>query len=331
MSQTLSGARKASYVLLALGLIGAARFDLGHALIAGLFSYTMLVKIREAMAGAGAPPRAARWTAAGLFSVIVVLLAIIFASFVEIGVERLPVLVQRVLPRLDQLTNRFGVDLAIDNVHELGALILSSMKQNARSVSATSGLLTRGFFQIVVAMIVAMLRFLASDDAPARASAKHGLDAELLRECGDRAGLFFDSFERVMGAQILVAAINAGIAAAFMFALRIPFRTMLTLATFIFGLFPIVGNVVSNALIVASALTVSDHMALVALVFLVIAHKGGYLLYGRIVGGRIEIPTWAILAGLLVGEALWGATGVILAPSLVYYVREELRAIPARS
>ena len=45
---------------------------------------------------------------------------------------------------------------------------------------------------------------------------------------------------------------------------------------------------------------------------------------------RISAPTWAILLALLVGEATLGVTGVILAPTLLYYVREELRSVPAR-
>jgi predicted PurR-regulated permease PerM len=82
-------------------------------------------------------------------------------------------------------------------------------------------------------------------------------------------------------------------------------------------------------LIVAAALTRSDRLALIALVFLVVVHKGGYFLNSRIVGARTETPTWAILLGLLIGEALLGVTGAILAPTLIYYVRAELRAVPA--
>jgi predicted PurR-regulated permease PerM len=323
MASALSGPRKVSYALILLVLAVAARFNLGHALIAGLFAHMLLTKTEEALADAGASAPVARWSSVAIFVVLGALLAMIFVTFVQLGVARLPLLLDRVLPRLDALSNRFGVDLPVDNVHELRALILSSMKENARSVSATSGLLTRGFFQILVAVLVAILHFASPEPAP---STKRGLDVELARECAARAGLFSRSFDRVMGAQILVAAINAGVAGVFMFILRIPFRTVLTLTTFVCGLFPIVGNLISNSLIVASALTVSGHMAAAALVFLIIAHKGGYLLYGRIVGARIEIPTWAILAGLLIGEALLGVTGVILAPTLIYYIREELRA-----
>jgi predicted PurR-regulated permease PerM len=171
-----------------------------------------------------------------------------------------------------------------------------------------------------------VLRFVAPGPAPD--ASRVGLDVELLGECRARADLFSASFQLVMGAQILVAAINTAVAAIFLFAFQIPFRTMLTLTTFVFGMIPIVGNVASNSLIVAAALTRSDHLALASLIFLVVVHKGSYFLNSRIVGARMETPTWAILLGLLIGEALLGVTGVILAPTIIRYVREELRAIP---
>lgn len=326
MMKTVSGPRKASYLVVILALVVAARFGLAHALIGGLFSAMILDNAETALIGAGASPRTARWSSVALFLVVGLLLAVIFVAFVKIGMERLPTLLDRLLPRLDALANRFGLDLPVDNVQELRSLILDQLKQNARSVETTSGLLTRGFFQLLLAVAIATLRFISGSPVPVER--RHGLDAEVLRECRDRTVQFAASFELVMGAQILVAAINTALAAIFLIGFRIPFRTMLTLTTFVCGMVPIVGNVISNSLIVGAALTKSDHLAVAALIFLVVVHKGGYFLNSRIVGARLEAPTWAILLGLLIGEALMGVTGVILAPTLIHYVLAELRAIP---
>ncbi len=326
MNAALSGSRKASYVLLLLALWAVARWELGPALIAGLFAHMMLVRSEAALAGAKVSTRIARASAVALFVVVGLLLAAIFVAFIRIGLTRLPILLDRLLPRLDAVSGRFGVALPVDNVQELKALIIEALKENARSISSASGLLTRGFFQIVVALVVAILHFLDRTDA----APSHGLDGALMDECRARLTLFAASFDRVMGAQFTIAAINAGVAAAFLIVFRIPFRTMLTLTTFILGVVPIVGNLISNSLIVAAALTRSDNLAVGALVFLVVVHKGGYFLTGRIIGSRTETPTWAILLGLLVGEATLGITGVILAPTLIHYAREELRAVPAR-
>ncbi|MDE2143482.1 MAG: AI-2E family transporter [Elusimicrobia bacterium] len=326
MNATLSGARKASYFLVLTALIVVARFHLGAALVAGLFAAMILNQTDRALRDAGAAPGASRWLSVALFVVIGGLLALILVAFVRIGLTRLPLLLDRVLPRVDALANRFGVDLAVGNVEDLRAFILNAAKENTRSITAASGLLTRGFFQILAAIAVALLRFLSPSGHPPG----KGLEAEFLSECSNRAAIFTGSFDRVMGAQVLISAINTFVTLVFLFALGIPFRSLLTLTTFLCGMIPIAGNLASNALIVAAALARSDHMALAALVFLVVIHKAEYLLNGRIVGARIDTPTWATLVGLLVGEALMGVTGVILAPSVIHYVREELRAIPSR-
>jgi len=108
-----------------------------------------------------------------------------------------------------------------------------------------------------------------------------------------------------------------------------PFRTFLTLTTFVCGMIPIAGNIISNTVIIAAALTRSNHLAVAALVFLIAIHKAEYFLNSRVMGVSIQLPMWATLLALLVGEALLGVPGVILAPTLLYYVRAELRLIPA--
>ena len=155
------------------------------------------------------------------------------------------------------------------------------------------------------------------------------LYSELHHEGRHRASLFVGSFERVMGAQVVIAAINALATAVFLFSVGMPFKTFLVLTTFVCGMVPIAGNIISNIVIVAAALTRSNQLAAAALVFLVAIHKAEYFLNSRIVGSRIHLPMWATLLALLVGEALLGVPGVILAPTLLYYVREELRLVPA--
>lgn len=326
MLTKVSAPRKASYLLVSLALGVTAHFGLAQALIAGLFAAMILDQAEAGLIGAGFRPRVARWSSVALFVVVGLLLAVVFAEFVRIGMARLPTFLDRLLPRLDDLVSRFGLDLPVDNVQALRGLIVDAMKQNARSVETASGLLTRGFFQLLLAIAIAVLRFISA--APAAAEGRRGLDVDVLRECRDRATQFSASFELVMGAQIMVAAINTVLAAIFLIGFQIPFRTMLTLTTFVCGLVPIVGNVISNSLIVGAALTKSDHLALVALIFLIVVHKGGYFLNSRIVGARMETPTWAILLGLLVGEALLGVSGIILAPTLIHYALAELRALP---
>ncbi|PIR15972.1 MAG: permease, partial [Elusimicrobia bacterium CG11_big_fil_rev_8_21_14_0_20_64_6] len=93
---------------------------------------------------------------------------------------------------------------------------------------------------------------------------------------------------------------------------------------------PIIGNVISNIAIVSAGLTISVQLATFGLGYLVVIHKLEYILNSRIVGSSIDTPMWMTLLGLIVGEAMMGVPGVLLAPALLHYVRAELRAIPTR-
>lgn len=319
--------RVASYAVVAAGLLAVALCGLGPCLIAGLSAAMILGQTQRHLRAVGAKSFVARWGAVALFLVLAALLVMIFVAFVKLGLVRLPELLNRLLPRLDEIAGRLGVPFPADNARDLQTLIVTELRDHTRAVTVEGGLLTRGFFHLVIAVAVALLIFVTPPDAGA---APRDLDAALLRECRERVTRFAASFELVMGAQVVIAAINTAITAVFLFSLGVPFRTTLVLATFVCGLIPVVGNLVSNAMVVAAALTVSDTLAVAALALLVLVHKGGYFLNGQLIGRRLQTPLWAILLGLLAGEVLMGVPGLILAPTLIHYAREELRALPAR-
>ena len=87
---------------------------------------------------------------------------------------------------------------------------------------------------------------------------------------------------------------------------------------------PIVGNVISNTVIVFIGFLVSPKVAIGALVFLVVVHKLEYLLNSKIIGARIRNPIWLTLFGLIVGEKLMGVPGMILSPVVLNYLRVEM-------
>ncbi|MBI3300342.1 MAG: AI-2E family transporter [Elusimicrobia bacterium] len=327
MPQSLSGPRKASYALFILVLVGVARYELGPCLLSGLVSYMILDLTERRLRARGSRPLAARGVALAVFAIMAAGLAWVFVEFLRVGLARLPVLLDTVLPRLTALSEQYGLALPVDNARELRDLIVASVKENAASVGKTSGLLTRGFFQIVAGMFAAVMRFLSPSGAPGQTS----LFDSLCVEFSARVALFVRSFERVVGAQVTISVANTFLTASFLHVMGFPFRSFLTLTTFVCGMLPIVGNVISNTIIVTAGLTVSVQLAMFGLAYLVLIHKVEYVLNSRIVGGSIDIPMWMTLLGLVVGEAAMGVPGVLLAPALLHYAREELRAIPAAS
>jgi predicted PurR-regulated permease PerM len=97
--------------------------------------------------------------------------------------------------------------------------------------------------------------------------------------------------------------------------------------TFLCGLIPVLGNLVSNTVIVGIGFTVSPKMAFSALVFLVVIHKLEYFLNSKIIGQRIRNPLWLTLLALVLGEKLMGLPGMILAPVVIHYLKVEASSI----
>jgi predicted PurR-regulated permease PerM len=145
----------------------------------------------------------------------------------------------------------------------------------------------------------------------------------VVRELSQRFQTFFKSFSRVAGAQIIISAINTVLTCVFLLWNGYPYVMVITATTFLCGMLPILGNVLSNTLIVFVGFTISPRMALLALVFLIVIHKLEYFLNSKIIGERIKSPMWLTLIGIVLGEKLMGIPGMILAPVVLHYLKVE--------
>ena len=133
-----------------------------------------------------------------------------------------------------------------------------------------------------------------------------------------------------MGAQLIISVVNTVLTGIFVLAVQLPYAPVVIGMTFLCGLLPVVGNLISNTIVVMIGFTISPKMALTALVFLVVVHKLEYFLNSKIVGWRIRNPLWLTLLGLIIGERLLGVPGMILAPVVLHYVKREASKRMAR-
>jgi predicted PurR-regulated permease PerM len=115
--------------------------------------------------------------------------------------------------------------------------------------------------------------------------------------------------------------------AIFVSAVSLPYAPVVIGITLLAGLLPIVGNLISNAIIVGITFMKSPQMAIAALVFLIVLHKLEYFLNSKIIGERIKNPVWLTLLGLVLGERLMGIPGMILAPVVLNYLKIEASQI----
>ena len=145
----------------------------------------------------------------------------------------------------------------------------------------------------------------------------------MVRELGERFLIFYSSFAKVIGAQIAISSINTVLTAFFLIWNGYHYVMVIIVLTFLCGLLPIIGNIISNTLIVGVGFTVSPKVALFALIFLVVIHKLEYFLNSKIIGDRIKNPMWLTLVGLVIGEKLMGIPGMILAPVVLRYIKVE--------
>ena len=96
--------------------------------------------------------------------------------------------------------------------------------------------------------------------------------------------------------------------------------------TFVAGLIPVFGNLISNVVVVIVSLSVSPFVALGSLAYLIVIHKLEYFLNARLVGTQIQARAWELLLAMLVMEAAFGIPGPDRGPIYYAYLKDELSA-----
>ncbi|AXF75928.1 AI-2E family transporter [Erwinia tracheiphila] len=163
-----------------------------------------------------------------------------------------------------------------------------------------------------------------------RVSGSDQHNAPLKHELLERLSRLAASFHDVVFAQIKISLVNTVLSAGFLFGilplfnLHFPFAKTIVAVTFIAGLLPVIGNLISNTIIVLIGLSISLEAASIALIFLILVHKLEYFINARIFGTRINAKTWEILLAMLVFESAFGLTGVVAAPVYYAYFKSEL-------
>jgi predicted PurR-regulated permease PerM len=147
-----------------------------------------------------------------------------------------------------------------------------------------------------------------------------------------RAHLLGSAFRRIVFAQVRISALNTLLTALYlavllpMLGMPLPLTKTMIALTFVVGLLPVLGNLISNTVIVVVSLSVSLLTALSSLVFLIVIHKLEYFVNARIIGARIGAHAWELLLSMLIMDACFGLPGVIAAPIYYAYLKDELSA-----
>ena len=131
-------------------------------------------------------------------------------------------------------------------------------------------------------------------------------------------------------AQFVLAGVMGVFAAIGLWFMGVPYFYVIALIAAIGETIPIVGPVIGGVTAVLVAITVSPRLALtVGLYFLVLHQIEANVLVPKIMERRVGVSPVAVMIALLVGGALWGLVGAILAiptAAILSVIVEELAA-----
>lgn len=316
----------AAWLIAAVLLVLALVLGLMPALLAGLLVFELVHVIAPHLRlGHGGAGRAAA-VALLAIGVAVLLTGLMFAIVAVLHSEGLPRLLQKMADILDQSRSTLPAwvlsSLPSDTDAWRGAVI-DWLHEHAAELRHWGGEAGRVTVHILIGFAIGAMVALRE----ARAVEAGG---PLARALGERAARFGDAFRRVVFAQVRIAALNAIFTAVYLlaalplFGIHLPFAKTLVILTFLGGLIPIVGNLLSNTVIVVMSLSVSLTLAIASLAFLVVVHKLEYFLNARIVGTQIRASPWELLLAMLVMESAFGLGGLAVAPVYYAYLKDEL-------
>ncbi len=237
----------------------------------------------------------------------------------------LPKIAEKSIPAIVDFAERQNIELPFTDYESLKQVASLEVKDRMANLGRYAREAVFQLALLLIGLVVALSLFLNTRwgaDEDTRES-RESLYATVVVELATRFETFFLSFSKVIGAQIIISAINTGLTAVFLIWNGFPYAMVLIVLTFLCGLLPIIGNIVSNTLIVGVGFTLSPKLALIALVFLVIIHKLEYFLNSKIIGDRIKNPMWLTLIGIVLGEKLMGIPGMVLAPVVLHYIKVE--------
>lgn len=317
----------ASYVLTFLAAIVVLKAGLLLALFSGLLVYSLVhlitplveKKIRFAKA---------RIVVLAVLAIILigVLTALIFGAiaFTKSDAGSMHIMLQSMAGIIEVSRSQFPAWISdylpngSDALREVMSDWLREHGQEAQRVGQEAG---HSIIHLLMGMIIGGM--IAIQD-------RHPHLPEFIRALQERAINLQSAFQRIVFAQVRISFINACLSAIYLLAILpasgvyLPFSKTLVLITFVTGLLPVVGNIISNTVIVVISLSHSLQIAFFSLCYMVVIHKLEYFLNAKIIGTQINARAWELLIAILVMEALFGIPGLVAAPVFYACLKMEL-------
>ncbi|WP_044872357.1 membrane protein [Pseudomonas sp. LFM046] len=321
----------ASWAIAFIGLLLVLPFHMLPCLLSGLLVYELVISLAPRLQPVIPGGRRARWLAVALLGTLVVsLLSLFFVWIAGVVTQELHNPGQ-LLEKFIALTEQARAQLpaSIENYLPASADDLRrELTDWLRSHVGQLQLLGKGAAHTFVTMLIGMIlgAIIALQPIPNFEGLR-----PLSRVLMARMALLVTAFRNIVFAQIKISLVNTTLTGIFLgvvlplMDVHLPLTKVLILLTFIFGLMPVIGNLMSNTLIFIAGFSVSLWVALGALGYLIAIHKLEYFLNARIVGGQISARAWELLLAMLAFESIFGLQGLVAAPIYYAYLKSELK------
>jgi len=318
----------AAWIIAALLLVAVLHLHLLPALLAGLLVYELVHMIAPRIPFRGDGRLAAVGLLATGIAGLVTLAIFGLVALLHGDAGNLPRLLHKMAEILETSRDKLPPWLANwvpYDPSDLQGYVTRWLQDHAQELRTLGGEVGLGFVHALIGMVIGAM--VSLHEVPS-----HGNGGPLSRELSERARRVGEAFRRVVFAQVRISALNTFFTAVYLllvlhlFDVHLPLSKTLILVTFIVGLLPVLGNLVSNTAIVIVSLSVSVDVALASLAYLVVIHKLEYFLNARIVGGRIHAAAWELLLAMILMEAAFGISGLVAAPIYYAYLKDELSA-----
>ena len=321
----------AAWILVGMAMLFVLKFHLVPALLAGLLVYELILMLTPRIARR-VPGARAKLIAIAILAIIVVgLLSLAGAGLVAFFRSESGSLTV-LLAKMAQIIEDSRKTLPGWILERLPTDAVTFKEQAAMWLRANADALQVVGKEAVRASAHGLIGMIVGGMVALREATKDDLYKPFARALARRAWLFGRAFRRVVFAQVRIAAINAFFTAVYLAAIlplmgvQLPLVKTMIAITFVVGLIPVAGNLISNTVIVIVSLSQSLSVAIASLGYLVVIHKFEYFLNARIVGSQIRANAWELLIAMLAMEAAFGIAGIVAAPIYYAYIKSELLA-----
>ena len=317
-----------SYLLAVAAVLLVLRFHLLPAVFAGLAVYVLTLKLARHL-----PRNLNRFARQVALGVVVVCVIICLTSagaaiwsFIgsSHGIAALLATIVDTLGSLRSTLPESVAELLPTTIEGLRQQLVEMFGEHVQKISVVGIEGFKVFAHILLGMVVggmaAVHHFMEHDSAPPFISA--------LRS---RLRNLATAFDKVVFAQVKISALNTCLTALYLlvalplFGVQLPMASILVLLTFAVGMLPVVGNLVSNTVIVVISLGVAPGVGIASLLFLVLIHKAEYFMNARIVGHEVQATAWELLTAMLLLEAVFGIPGLVAAPVVYAWLKTEVK------